>query len=318
MPDVVQMWYEYKQDVIWKAADCSHTDGSELKPLPLLCPPLCLLLKCRIKSSKISLFLKLHLPNTLALQAKYADSELEKMKEEVLLALKETEDEYEELVERKKDERTIEIMQKLSYTYFHCNYPCMDRYIALQQHFMILVKPERFLGWITDNSTIINPTYEFYPPKNIHGQNGTPIYSLFLQNTLNTNHFPLVIMLPDGNLFITANMQAMIFNWKTNKHIQSLPGIPNGVQISSPLSAGATLLPLTPENNYTPEILICGGSMLDDNELLFSQGVLSSQSPASDQCVRMVLNDEGIAVGWQVEHMPEPRIMAELILLPDG
>ncbi|KAF5346219.1 hypothetical protein D9758_014380 [Tetrapyrgos nigripes] len=32
----------------------------------------------------------------------------------------------------------------------------------------------------------------------------------------------------------------------------------------------------------------------------------------------MVLNDEGIAAGWQVEHMPVPRVMAELILLPDG
>ncbi|KAF5372599.1 hypothetical protein D9758_005226 [Tetrapyrgos nigripes] len=171
---------------------------------------------------------------------------------------------------------------------------------------------------IVDNSTIINPTYEFYPPKNIHGQNGTPIYSPFLHNTLNANHFPLVITLPDGNLFIAANTQAMIFDWKTNEEVRSLPGIPNGVRISSPLSAGATLLPLTPENNYTPEVLICGGSTLDDSTALFTAGRLSSQSPASDQCIRMVLNDEGIAAGWQVEHMPEPRIMPELILLPDG
>ncbi|KAF5372597.1 hypothetical protein D9758_005225 [Tetrapyrgos nigripes] len=172
--------------------------------------------------------------------------------------------------------------------------------------------------WAIDNSTIINPTYEFYPPKNIHGHNGTPIYSPFLQDTLNANHFPLVITLPDGNLFIAANTQAMIFDWKTNEQVRNLPGIPNGVRISSPFSAGATLLPLTLENNYTPEVLICGGSTLDDDAELFTPGIPSSQSPTSDQCVRMVLNDEGIAAGWQVEHMPEPRIMAELILLPDG
>ncbi|KAF5372601.1 hypothetical protein D9758_005220 [Tetrapyrgos nigripes] len=171
---------------------------------------------------------------------------------------------------------------------------------------------------VIDNSTIINPTYEFYPPKNIHGHNGTPIYSPFLQNTLNANHFPIIITLPDGNLFIAANTQAMIFDWRTNKQVRSLPGIPNGVRINSPFSAGATLLPLTPENNYTPEVLICGGSTLDDDAALFITGTPSSQSPTSDQCVRMVLNDEGIAAGWQVEHMPEPRIMAELILLPDG
>ncbi|KAF5372600.1 hypothetical protein D9758_005221 [Tetrapyrgos nigripes] len=179
----------------------------------------------------------------------------------------------------------------------------------------VLVFGGSWEGGVGDNSTIINPTYEFYPPKNIHGHNGTPIYSPFLQNTLNCNHFPFVITLPDGNLFIAANTQAMIFDWKTNKEVRSLPGIPNGVRISSPLSAGATLLPLTPENNYTPEVLICGGSTLDDD---FQPGIFSSQSPASDQCIRMVLNDEGIAAGWQVEHMPEPRIMAELILLPDG
>ncbi|KAF5372571.1 hypothetical protein D9758_005210 [Tetrapyrgos nigripes] len=173
-------------------------------------------------------------------------------------------------------------------------------------------------GGIINNSTVINPTYEFFPPKNIHGHNGTPIYSSFLQNTLNDNYFPIVITLPDGNLFIAANTQAIIFDWKTNKEVRSLPGIPNGVRISSPISAGATLLPLTPENNYTPEVLICGGSVIDDDLALFQPGASFSQFPASDQCVRMVLNDEGISAGWQVEHMPGPRIIAELILLPDG
>ncbi|KAF5372603.1 hypothetical protein D9758_005222 [Tetrapyrgos nigripes] len=173
---------------------------------------------------------------------------------------------------------------------------------------------------IINNATIHNPTYEFFPPKNIHGMLRFPssVCCPFLQNTLNDNYFPFVITLPDGNLFIAANTQAMIFDWKTNKEVRSLPGIPNGVRISAPLSAGATLLPLTPENNYTPEVLICGGSTLDDDLALWQPGILSSQSPTSDQCVRMVLNDEGIAAGWQVEHMPEPRIMAELILLPDG
>ncbi|KAF5346220.1 hypothetical protein D9758_014381 [Tetrapyrgos nigripes] len=127
-----------------------------------------------------------------------------------------------------------------------------------------------------NNATIINPTYEFYPPKNIHGHNGTPIYNPFLQNTLNANFFPVVITLPDGNLFIAANNQAMIFDWKTNKQVRSLPGIPNGVRISAPFSAGATLLPLTPENNYTPEVLICGGSTVDDDLALFKPGILSS------------------------------------------
>ena len=73
-----------------------------------------------------------------------------------------------------------------------------------------------------------------------------------------------------------------------------------------------------PENDYTPEVLICGGSTIDDSASHFKIGTLSSQTPASDQCIRMVLDDEGIVAGWQIEHMPEARIMSELILLPDG
>lgn len=32
----------------------------------------------------------------------------------------------------------------------------------------------------------------------------------------------------------------------------------------------------------------------------------------------MVLDAEGIAAGWEVESMPQSRIMPEAILLPDG
>ncbi|KAF9055544.1 copper radical oxidase-like protein [Hymenopellis radicata] len=94
-----------------------------------------------------------------------------------------------------------------------------------------------------------------------------------------------------------------------------LPDIPNGVRITSPFSAGATLLPLTPENDYTPEVLICGGSTFSDNG---DTSAVDSQFPASDQCSRLVLTPAGIAAGWKVETMPQTRIMLELILLPDG
>lgn len=46
--------------------------------------------------------------------------------------------------------------------------------------------------------------------------------------------------------------------------------------------------------------------------------LLTSQDPASSQCSRITLTAEGIKQGWQVEHLLEPRIMPELILLPNG
>ncbi|KAF8137769.1 glyoxal oxidase N-terminus-domain-containing protein [Mycena galopus ATCC 62051] len=161
-------------------------------------------------------------------------------------------------------------------------------------------------GWM-NNATANNPSYEFYPPKNI---NGNP----FLATTLNANLFPIVMQLPDGTLFVAANQRAMIFNWQTNTETQ-LPGIPNGVRVSYPLSGSAVMLPLTPENNYTPEVMICGGSTIDDTADPLS---LSSQIPASAQCSRLVLTTEGIAAGWKIESMPQARVMPDMVLLPDG
>ncbi|KAF8870522.1 glyoxal oxidase N-terminus-domain-containing protein [Mucidula mucida] len=178
----------------------------------------------------------------------------------------------------------------------------------------VLIFGGSIIGGFVNSETISNPTYEFFPSKNINGFNGVQIPSQFLHDSLNANHFPIMVYLPDGTIFVAANQNAMIFNWKTNTETR-LPNIPNGVRITSPFSAGATLLPLTPENGYTPEILICGGSQLSDSD---GGSVIDSQSPTSDQCSRLVLDAAGIAEGWKVETMPQARTMLELILLPDG
>lgn len=75
------------------------------------------------------------------------------------------------------------------------------------------------------------------------------------------------------------------------------------------------MLPLSEENEHTPEILICGGSNIDDK---LDALKMSSQIPASKQCIRMVLDNEGIKAGWQVEEMPQARLMPDLVLLPNG
>ncbi|KAF9568286.1 copper radical oxidase [Agrocybe pediades] len=177
----------------------------------------------------------------------------------------------------------------------------------------VLIFGGSIVGGFINDASVNNPTYEFYPPKNIHGFNGLQIPSKFLVDTLNGNHFPNMIYLPDGNIFIAANQQAMIFNWRTNTETR-LPGIPNGVRVSSPFSASAVLLPLTPENGYTPEVMICGGSTAPDN---LPAANYSVQTPTSAQCSRLLLTPAGIKAGWQVEFMPQPRIMLDFIQLPD-
>lgn len=168
-------------------------------------------------------------------------------------------------------------------------------------------------GWI-NNGTTNNPTLEYFPPKNLHEANGLPIHLPFLVDTLNSNLFPIAFALPDGRIFMAANRDAMIYDWKTNTE-RRLPRIPNGVRVTYPMTGTGLLLPLSPENGYLPEILLCGGSTVDDTKPGYE---ISSQDPASSQCSRMILTDEEIAKGWQVEQMPQARTMPDAVLLPTG
>ncbi|CAE6458251.1 unnamed protein product [Rhizoctonia solani] len=171
-----------------------------------------------------------------------------------------------------------------------------------------------FTGGWTNFDALNNPTYEFYPPKNINGFNGLQIPSQFLIDTLPHNMFPHVIQMPDNRLFIAANNKAMLFNWETNTETR-LPNLPNGQITVYPMSAPAALLPLTWENNYKPEVVIFGGSQLPDT---MKENEVSSQSPTSKQASRIALDAAGIAAGWTYDEMPDGRVMADATILPDG
>lgn len=101
-------------------------------------------------------------------------------------------------------------------------------------------------GRFRNTPELNNPTYEFFPPKTIHGayprreQDSrntlagyvrTPIPSRFLNDTLNANHYPIMFLLPDGTIFVAANQEAMILDWQKNTETR-LPSIPNGVRIT--------------------------------------------------------------------------------------
>ncbi|KZW01402.1 hypothetical protein EXIGLDRAFT_603030 [Exidia glandulosa HHB12029] len=173
---------------------------------------------------------------------------------------------------------------------------------------------------VFENSPAFNvPTYEFWPPRNVVGadgkqHNGTPIPSPFLRNTLNANLFPIAILLPAGRIFIAANQKAIMYDYHLDIEI-ALPNIPNGVRVSYPMAGTGLLLPLTPDNGYTPTILLCGGSASSDSA---NPGTQSTQDVASAQCARLEISIAGIRAGWQVEQMPGPRVMPDAVLMPDG
>ena len=167
---------------------------------------------------------------------------------------------------------------------------------------------------------------EFFPSKD----GGVPRPSAFLERSLPANLFPRYVRnfvlpffypysyisafaLPDGKVFVAANNRTMIYDIETNTETQ-LPDIPNGVRITNPFDGTATLLPLSPPD-FIPEVLICGGSNASDTTPSLN---LSSQDVASTQCSRITLTPAGIAKGWELDHLLEPRMMPEMVLLPNG
>ncbi|KAI0705751.1 glyoxal oxidase precursor [Cerioporus squamosus] len=171
-------------------------------------------------------------------------------------------------------------------------------------------------------------SFEFFPRKE---ESVRP--SAFLERALPANLFPRYVLLclpcdeceayevgynslialPDGKIFMIANNQTIIYDVEANTETV-LPELPNGVRVTNPIDGSAILLPLSPPD-FTPEVLVCGGTIIDDT---IQPGNLSSQIPATTQCSRITVTPEGIAKGWEVEHMLEGRTMHELLHIPNG
>ncbi|KAF5352136.1 hypothetical protein D9758_009234 [Tetrapyrgos nigripes] len=174
------------------------------------------------------------------------------------------------------------------------------------------------IGGIKENTTFFNDkersasSFEFFPQKD----GGVPRPSEFLDRSLPANLFPRSFALPDGKIFMVANNQTITYDIEEQTET-ILPDIPNGVRVTNPYDGTATLLPLSPPD-YIPEVLVCGGTNTTDQLTNDDVYTLSSQDPASDQCSRIVLTPEGIKKGWEVDFMPEARVMPEMILMPNG
>ncbi|KAI8339257.1 glyoxal oxidase N-terminus-domain-containing protein [Chlamydoabsidia padenii] len=154
-------------------------------------------------------------------------------------------------------------------------------------------------GTAVNRDEVNVPSYEFWPPRA-----GGEIHMPFLNDTMPYNLYPFVFALPDGNLFVFANRQSMIFDYKNNRVVKKLPDIPGMVR-SYPLTGGAVMLPLDPANDYNVEILICGGS---EN--------MKNSAKADATCGRINLGDE--TPQWEMDTFVYPRLMPDGVFLADG
>ncbi|KAJ7242698.1 hypothetical protein C8J57DRAFT_1243905 [Mycena rebaudengoi] len=125
-------------------------------------------------------------------------------------------------------------------------------------------------------------------------------------------------VLPSGHVFVIANNITMLYDIATDTETR-LPELPNGVRVAHPFDGAAQLLPLSLPL-YEPTVLVCGGSATDSKRPVTNLPItnLITQDPATNQCSRITLTPAGIAKGWEVELMPETRILMESVMLPPG
>ncbi|KII85463.1 hypothetical protein PLICRDRAFT_178532 [Plicaturopsis crispa FD-325 SS-3] len=160
------------------------------------------------------------------------------------------------------------------------------------------------------------PTYEFFPSR------GTPQNMQFMTETSGLNAYPHAFLMPSGKMFVQANLSTILWDYTANTETP-LPPMPKGIVRVYPASGATAMLPLTPDNNYTPTIIFCGGSdMPADAYGNYSFPAINTWDyPASNDCQTITPEptDGSTAQYVQDDDMPNTgRTMGQFIALPDG
>ncbi|KAK9277966.1 hypothetical protein L1049_027523 [Liquidambar formosana] len=158
-------------------------------------------------------------------------------------------------------------------------------------------------------------TYEFVPKLSSTGTsfNLPLLHHTNDRNSGGNNLYPFLHLSSDGNLFIFANRHSILFNYRRNMVVKTFPQIPGGGSRNYPSSGSSVLLPLDHTDGFQKvEILICGGAAPGAyraaQEGTYVEGLSS--------CGRMVIS--GNNHQWDMENMPGPRLMNDMLILPTG
>ncbi|RHZ82367.1 hypothetical protein Glove_109g94 [Diversispora epigaea] len=150
-----------------------------------------------------------------------------------------------------------------------------------------------------------NPTYEFFPKDNT--PTGVPFD--FLLKAFPYDLYPHVAVLPYGNrLFMFTGTKSCIWDYKTKKYIKSPESMPilKGPQRTYPTTGTGLLLPLTYENNYRADFMMCGGGIKYGN----------TELTADNTCGRIDLSVANPK--WDYDTFVIPRVMGDGVVLADG
>ncbi|KAK1093034.1 hypothetical protein LTR48_003165 [Friedmanniomyces endolithicus] len=147
------------------------------------------------------------------------------------------------------------------------------------------------------NPTVLannNPTYEILSAEGV--TLGQSITMQLLVKAQPYYMYPFIHLLPDGTLFVFVSKSSETFDVANQKTTKSFPDLPGDYR-TYPNAGGS--------NNWTPEVMICGGGAYQD--------ITSPTDPSCGRIAPLVPN-----AAWEMDAMPEGRGMVEAVLLPDG
>ncbi|KAL8232252.1 hypothetical protein R6Q57_002030 [Mikania cordata] len=159
-------------------------------------------------------------------------------------------------------------------------------------------------------------SYEFVP-----GSSGSSepydlpfLHRTYEPNSKGNNLYPILHLSTDGNLFMFANRDSILYDYKRQEVVKTFPTIPGNGSRSYPSSGSSVILPLDHEDNFTKvEIMVCGGAAHGSYHAVHEQ---DRYLPALRSCGRMVIT--GDHHRWLMENMPGPRVMSDMLTLPTG
>ena len=149
-----------------------------------------------------------------------------------------------------------------------------------------------------------NPTYEILDKNGVTQGQSIPMDILVTAQPYYM--YPFLHLLPDGSLFVFTSKSSGIFDVSSNSTTKSFSDLPGDYR-TYPNTGGSVMLPLSSENNWSPEILICGGGAYQD-----------ITSPTDSSCGRIQPLSSDAEPDWEMDSMPQGRTMVEATLLPDG
>ncbi|KAK0586600.1 hypothetical protein LWI29_009415 [Acer saccharum] len=158
-------------------------------------------------------------------------------------------------------------------------------------------------------------SYEFVPKLHSNDKSfDLPfLHQTYDRNAGGNNLYPFLHLSSNGDLFIFANRDSILFNYRRNMVVKKFPRIPGDGSRNYPSSGSSVILPLDHRNRFQKvEVMVCGGAAAGADRAAEQRRFLTGLS----SCGRMVIT--GNTHKWKMENMPGPRLLNDMLILSTG